>query len=398
MMSEIIEEPAWAALDPSERATAQRLVAETLRHLGPADHVLGPLLERKPPARTMNLLRMGVVELLAGGAAHGVVNDAVNLARSHKKSAPMKGLVNAVLRRVAGMDAQDWAALPPTRLPRWLRRRLVDAWGDAAVAAMEAVQSRPPPTDLSVKSDPAEWASRLGGQVLPTGSVRLASRQHISSLAGFEDGAWWVQDAAAALPAKLLGEVKGQRVLDLCAAPGGKTMQLAAQGAHVTALDISERRMARLGRNLERTGLRARAVVADARSFVDAPFDGVLLDAPCSATGTIRRHPDLPHVKTQDSLGTLVPLQAQLLDHAIDLVRPGGALVFCTCSLLPEEGEAHVSRLIAERGDIAVETVSAPGIEPRWRSPEGGIRIRPDHWAEIGGLDGFYMALLRRAG
>lgn len=398
MLSEVITDAAWHDLSPAERATAQRLMTETLRFLGRGDHLLTPHLNRQPPLRVMNLLRMATVELMSGGAAHGVVNEAVNLAARNRKTAPMKGLVNAVLRKVTAMDPAAWATAPETVLPKWLRPKLAKAWSKPVVAQIERAHAVPPPVDLSVKSDAAGWAETLGGTVLPTGSVRLASRGQLSALPGFETGDWWVQDAAAALPVQLLGDVTGKRVLDICAAPGGKTMQLAAKGADVTALDISETRMARLTENLTRTKLSAKIVVADALTYQDDPFDAILLDAPCSATGTIRRHPDLPYVKTQTGLDDLVKLQRALLLRAMEQLKPGGSLVYCTCSLLREEGEDQVKWLLSQNSGIAVHPPEAPGLDPKWISAEGGVRLRPDYWPDRGGMDGFYMAVLQHTG
>ena len=398
MVSDVASDQVWQDLTPPERATAQRLIIETLRFLGRADHLLAPNLQRQPPLRAMNILRMATVELMTGGAAHGVVNEAVKLAGHSKKTAPMKGLVNAVLRKVAALDPEMWDKAPDTMLPKWLRPKLAKAWSKAGVAAMERAHAVPPPVDITVKADAEAWSKTLEATLLPTGSLRLASRGQLSALPGFETGDWWVQDAAAALPVKLLGDVSGLRVLDICAAPGGKTMQLAAMGAEVTALDVSQHRMARLTENLKRTKLTANTVVADALTYEDGTFDAILLDAPCSATGTIRRHPDLPYVKSQTGITDLVALQRALLLRAFDLLKPDGALVYCTCSLLREEGEDQIKWLLAERPDTEVAKATAPGLEPHWISPDGGVRLRPDYWSDIGGMDGFYMAVLRNKG
>jgi 16S rRNA (cytosine967-C5)-methyltransferase len=266
---------------------------------------------------------------------------------------------------------------------------LVHAYGRDAVTAIEAVQAMAPPLDLTVRPE----AEAPEGEVLPTGSLRLAERGQVSTLPGYEVGGWWVQDAAAAMAVPMLADVKGQRVLDLCAAPGGKTLQLAAAGASVTSLDISGPRMARVIENLTRTGLTATCVTADALVWQpEQPFDAILLDAPCSATGTIRRHPDLPFVKDGSEIEALVALQAALLDRALGWLKPGGRLVFVTCSLLPDEGEAQLARALKRHPGLTVVHPALSGIAPEWVTPEGGLRLRPDYWADKGGMDGFFIA------
>jgi 16S rRNA (cytosine967-C5)-methyltransferase len=341
------------ALPPEERARAARLAAETLRWAGRADRMLGPHLRQRPPEEVLNLLRLGTVELCVDGAApHGVVDAAVTLAKGQLATRRQAGLVNAVLRRVSE-EAAKWETLPVPELPKWLRKRLLAAWGKAAVAAMEAAHAAGAPLDLTPRDgDAAALAAAVGGEALPTG-VSPASAAQVTALPGYAEGRFWVQDAAAALPARVLAPAPGATVLDLCAAPGGKTMQLAAMGARVTALDISGPRMARVTENLARTGLSAETVVADALTWDGGPFDAVLLDAPCTATGTIRRHPDLPFVKDEAQVAALAALQAALLDRAVALVRPGGRIVFCTCSLLPEEGEAQVEAALARHPGLA---------------------------------------------
>ncbi len=393
LMSELsgILEP----LAPSERAAAQRLANDVLRGLERADRVLKPYLKKSPGLQVMNLLRLGTVELCSGAAAHGVVNACVNIAAAHKRTAGMKGLVNAVLRKVAAKGPEQWAILRVPRLPKWLRAPLVAAWGGEAVGAMEAAHFRGAPLDVTPRSDAAAVAHMLGGTVLPTGTVRVATQGQVSALPGFDAGEWWVQDAAAALPARLLGDVAGRSVLDMCAAPGGKTLQLAAAGAQVTALDISETRLQRVRENLERTGLTARLLAEDALAH-QGRYDAILLDAPCSATGTIRRHPDLPHARQGDGIADLIGLQAAMLDHALALLNPGGRLVFATCSLLPDEGECQIDEVLVRNPRVKVLQPEITGIEPAWRSAEGGLRLRPDFWPERGGMDGFYMALLSK--
>lgn len=384
-----------AGLAPPDRATALRLVLTVLRHLDPADRALSPFLRKTPPLSVLNALRLGAVELGVDRAApHGVVNSIVTILRSDPRLGGFAGMANAVLRRVSE-GREGFAALPVQKLPQWLRQPLVHAWGRPAVAAMEAVQSLPAPLDLTAK--PGIVPVIDGLEPLPTGSYRLASAGQVSALPGYEAGEWWVQDAAAALAMRLLAPAAGERVLDLCAAPGGKTLQAASLGAKVTALDISGPRLARLRDNLARTGLAAEVVTADALHWTPpAPFPAILLDAPCSATGTLRRHPDLPFVKDGSDLPALVDLQARLLDRALGFLAPGGRIVFCTCSLLPKEGEAQIASALARHPGLVVERPALPGVDPDWITPEGGLRLRPDLWADRGGMDGFYMARLRR--
>ncbi|MFZ5964550.1 RsmB/NOP family class I SAM-dependent RNA methyltransferase [Thalassococcus sp. BH17M4-6] len=395
LMSELTGGSAWAAMAPPERAAAQRLAADVLRGLERVDRVLKPFLKKDPPLRVRNVLRLATLELCTGGAAHGVVNEAVTIVGRSGRTAGMKGLVNAVLRRVADKGPGQWAILRVPRLPDWLRDPLVDAWGRDAVAAMEVAHFAGAPLDLTAKGDAAALAAQVGGTLLPTGSVRLTDAGQVSAIPGYDSGDWWVQDAAAALPVRLLGDVSGQRVLDMCAAPGGKTLQLAAAGARVTALDLSEERLGRVSENLHRTGLKATIVCGDALTH-DGQYDAILLDAPCSATGTLRRHPDLPHAKTGEGIVDVIALQAAMLDHALGLLAPGGRLVFCTCSLLPDEGEVQVIEALERHPDLRVVPTLPEGVSEGWQSAEGGLRLRPDHWPDAGGMDGFYMALLRR--
>ncbi|GGH27374.1 RsmB/NOP family class I SAM-dependent RNA methyltransferase [Cribrihabitans marinus] len=395
LLPECLAAGALDRLDPSERARAQRLALQTLTWLERADRLLKPHLRKAPPLTVRNTLRLGAVELAQGEAGHGVVNAMVQITGAHRRHARLKGLVNAVLRKLATDAPVKWDSLPVPRLPRWLRDPLVQAWGGKAVAAMERAHAAGAPLDLTVK--PGGTAPE--GEMLPTGSLRLTAPGQVSALPGFELGDWWVQDAAAALPARVLAVRPGEACLDLCAAPGGKTLQLAAAGADVTALDISEARMRRVRANLDRTGLTAHLVVGDALEH-RGQYDAILLDAPCSATGTIRRHPDLPHAKDGSEFGALIALQSEMLDHAIDLLGPGGRLVYCTCSLLPDEGEVQVEEALARFPDLTADraALDLPGVEPGWITKEGGLRLRPDYWPDLGGMDGFYMACLRKAG
>lgn len=397
LLSDLLASGALERQNPAERARAQRLATETLRWLERIDRILKKHLRKEPPLPVRNILRLGTLEICQGGAAHGVVDSLVTLAGRQKRHSALKGLVNAVLRKVAAKGPEEWEALRLPRLPKWLRAPLVEAWGGPAMGAIEAAHAEGAPLDLTLKAPGAEWAERLNARSLPTGSLRLDEPGQVTKLPGYAEGDWWVQDAAAALPARALAAQAGERVLDLCAAPGGKTLQLAACGADVTAVDISETRMSRVRENLERCGLRADVQVADAFD-VDGTWDAVLLDAPCSATGTIRRHPDLPHAKDGQEFAGLIEMQTALIDHAWSRVRPGGRLVFCTCSLLPDEGEVQIEEALERHKDMRADAAAfdLPGIEAGWRD-KTGLRTRPDHWGALGGMDGFYMALLRKA-
>ena len=282
-------------------------------------------------------------------------------------------------------------------MPGWLRQPMVAAWGRKPMDAMDAAHFAGAPLDLTPKGDPAALAAAVDGFVLPTGSVRVLNVGQVSSLAGFEAGEWWVQDVAAAIPVQMLAPTKGMTVLDICAAPGGKTMQLAAAGAVVTAVDISKTRMGRVDENLSRVKLKADLQVADAFDLT-GQYDAVLLDAPCSATGTIRRHPDLPYAKDGTEFADLIAQQEAMIDHSLTLLKPGGKLVFCTCSLLPDEGEVQVEEALERHPGLTVDRTATDraGIDPDWTTFEGGLRLRPDYWPEMGGMDGFYIAVLTK--
>ena len=394
LLPELLVTGALDKLDPSEKARAQRLAMETLRWMDRADRMLGPFLQRKPELMVHNVLRLSVVELCVdGAAAHGVVNSAVSMVKADKVNHRASGMVNAVLRKI---DVAAWDKLPEPRLPKWLRKPLIGDYGKKTIEAMESAFAKGAPLDLTPKGDAAPLAKAVGGTVLPTGSVRVLGAGQVSALAGYEAGDWWVQDAAAAIPAKVLNAQAGERVLDMCAAPGGKTMQLAAAGADVVAIDVSKKRMTRVHENLEHTGLEATLRVVDALEWREALFDAILLDAPCTATGTIRRHPDLPHAKDGADFPTLFALQERMIDHALSQLKPGGRLVFCTCSLLPDEGEIQIEDALKRHDDITVEPITLAGLDPAWTTPEGGLRLRPDYWADTGGMDGFYIAVIRK--
>jgi 16S rRNA (cytosine967-C5)-methyltransferase len=389
----------WPALEPRDRAFARLLTSTTLRRLGEINQVLDLFVtERLPPkARAVSdALRLGICQLLfLGTPAHAAVGETVALVGEMGALSGFKGLVNAVLRRV---DRQRPVTDPWRNLPAWLAGSWVDAYGEPKARAIAAAHLNEAPLDLSLKNDPEEWAQRLGGEILATGSLRLsAGAGPLETLPGFEEGAWWVQDAAASLPARLLG--RPRHAIDLCAAPGGKTAELLARGIGVTAVDRSPQRLARMAQNLRRLKLEAEVVTADATLWrPKEPAEAVLLDAPCSATGTIRRHPDLPWLKRPADLPKLTQLQDRLLANAVAMTRPGGVIVYATCSLQPEEGIERIDSLLAsgapvERLAIAADEVGGLG---DLLTAEGDLRSLPFHLGEKGGMDGFYAARLKR--
>jgi 16S rRNA (cytosine967-C5)-methyltransferase len=376
--------------EPRDRAAAHRIASAVLRRLGTLDAVLEPFLRREPPPVVRHALRIGAAELLLlGTPPHAAVASAVGLVPR-----PFAGLVNAVLRRVAeaGQGVLDGLDGPRLDTPAWLWASWHAAYGPAVRAIAEAHQ-HPAPLDLSLL--PGASAPE-GGEALPTGSHRYPPGTRITELPGFAEGGFWAQDAAAALPARLLGPRAGERIADLCAAPGGKTAQLAAAGAQVIAVERDPRRAARITENLARLRLSAETVVADALEWrPEIRFDAVLLDAPCSATGTMRRHPDIAHLKRPGDIASLAGLQARLIAAAARLLAPGGRLVFASCSLQPEEGEAQVEAALA--AGLVPDPIRAeelPGL-PEAVTPAGHLRTRPDLWPERGGMDGFFAARFR---
>jgi 16S rRNA (cytosine967-C5)-methyltransferase len=406
--------PGLKALADRDRALMRRLVATILRRLGTLGHLLSRLLDRGVPTdapRAQSALLIGAAQILWMDVPdHAAVDLSVRLVQSDRRAAKYAGLVNAVLRRCAreGQCLIDEVRSEALDIPPWLMARWTAHYGESAAKAIVAAISHEPPLDLTVKTDAAQWAARLHGEVLPTGTVRTALQGPIAMLPGFPEGRWWVQDAAAALPARLFGDLKGRRIVDLCAAPGGKTAQLAQAGADVTAIDRSPNRVARLRENLGRLSLDARALVADAVEWQDddaavGGFDGVLVDAPCSATGTIRRHPDVAWLKQEADIAALTTLQNRLLQKALALLKPGGTLVYCTCSLEPEEGERTVAALLASEAGVRRAPISAAevaGLEGIV-TPAGDLRTLPCHLPrddpKLGGLDGFYAARLTKS-
>jgi 16S rRNA (cytosine967-C5)-methyltransferase len=397
-----------AQLAERDRALVRRLVASVLRRLGSLRHVVGSFLDRGVPRdapRAETALLIGAAQiLLLGGPAHAAVDLSVRLVQADRHAARYAGLINAVLRRIAREGATRFAALDlALDTPAWLMQRWSEAYGPDTARAIATANAIEPALDLSVKHDAAEWAGKLRGRVLPTGSVRTLPHGPVPQMPGFDEGAWWVQDAAAALPARLLGNVAGLSVADLCAAPGGKTLQLASAGARVTAIDRSEPRLGRVRDNLQRCRLAAEVVAADAAEWSGGPFDAVLVDAPCSSTGTIRRHPDIAWLKRAADLTALTALQRRLLERAIGLTRPGGTIVFCTCSLEPEEGEQMIAGLLADHPGVRRSPISPSeinGLDGDLITPAGELRTLPSHWPDpdprFAGLDGFYAARLER--
>lgn len=382
-------------IDGPEAARAQRLASLTLRYLGKIDTYLRPHLQRAPALRIQMILRLAVAELKLDRAAdYGVVDEAVAAARAVPKTARQAGLVNAVLRKLA-TDRDAWAAVPQPTLPPWLRKLVARDHGQSRLEQVEAAHLKAVPLDLTLRDDAAA-PEGLEGVLLPTGSMRVAGAQ-VTALPGFEAGAFWVQDAAATIPVKTLGDVSGLNILDIGAAPGGKTLQMAAAGAHVTALDVSEGRVLRLRKNLNRTKLMADIVVADALDWEpDGPFDAILLDAPCSATGTIRRHPDLPHLRKPQDIEALTLLQYQLLDRALGWLGPNGRLVYCTCSLLKTEGEHQVSAALKRHPGVQALVLNPDDFGlPAETACDQGLRMMPDLWPDLGGMDGFFVGVLQ---
>jgi 16S rRNA (cytosine967-C5)-methyltransferase len=375
------------AADARDRAAAHRLAAAVLRRTGTLDAVLEPYLKKAPPEKLRLILRLGAAQLLLlETPPHAAVGTAVELARA-EKLAPFAGLVNAVLRRVASDGPAMLATLDSPRLdtPAWLWA----SWG-AQARAIAGAHQHAAPIDLSLKPGAA---APDGGIVLPTGSIRFPSGTRVVSLPGYEDGDFWVQDAAAAVPARLLNAQPGERIADLCAAPGGKTAQLAAAGAEVTAIERDPRRMARLRENLTRLRLNTTCVEADALSWQPAAlFDAILLDAPCSATGTIRRHPDVLHLKRARDVNALAAGQDRLAQAAAAMLKPGGRLIYAVCSLQPEEGPARVAGFA--RFGLRHDPFTAAELAtlPEARTAQGDLRTHPAQWPESGGLDGFFSA------
>jgi 16S rRNA (cytosine967-C5)-methyltransferase len=385
-----------AGLPSRDRAFARALAMTALRRLGQIERILAPRLAREPPPAVRDILRLGAAQLFWMGApAHAAVSTAVDLAGARRDTRPFKGLVNAVLRGLLrdGAPPDDPEALAPP----WLYARWRAAYGQGDARAMAALIAQEPATDLTPgqAADAEALASDLEAELLPGPTLRTRRRGEITGWPGYDEGRWWVQDASSAVPARLLRVRPGETAVDLCAAPGGKTLQLCAAGAQMTALDRSPVRLRRLEQNLARLGFEAESHAADAAEWDDPRrFDAVLLDAPCTSTGAFRRHPDALWTTRPSDLGGLAKTQARLLAAAAERVQPGGRLVYCVCSLEPEEGEGQVRALLAARSNVRLDPI-APGeggAPEASRTPEGWLRILPHH--RSGGTDGFFAARL----
>ncbi|WP_235911851.1 RsmB/NOP family class I SAM-dependent RNA methyltransferase [Mesorhizobium xinjiangense] len=402
--------PQYLALEPRDRSLVRAILATTLRFRVTISKLIESRLERPLPAKATQLshiLHVGAAQILFLDVPDSAaVNLAVSHARSDPRTTRFAGLVNAVLRELARRKER---ALPKVLAetadaPDWLAQRLAAAYGPEKAAVILDLQRSEAPTDFTVKADLAGWAERFGGIVLPTGTVRVAKLDGaVADLDGFADGAWWVQDAAAGLPARMLGDVAGLRVADLCAAPGGKTAQLAMAGAKVTAVDVSANRLKRLQANLQRLKLDAEIVQADLLKWQpERPFDAVLIDAPCSSTGTVRRHPDVPWTKSPADIEKLAHLQRRLLERAVTFVRPGGRIVFSNCSLDPLEGEELAAAFLRETGAVESDPLQPGEIAgcDDFIDPEGRLRTTPADLPHadktLSGLDGFFAARFRR--
>lgn len=399
----------FARLPPRDRAFVKMMVTTLIRRLGQIDDLIRRALSRPDqplnPPILQTVLRMGAVQLMFMNVPdHAAVNTSVQLVEAEGHSR-MKGFINAILRRIAA-DGKEWLTRQDAarlNTPEWLLKQWISDYGLKTTIDIAMANVVEPPLDITVKRADhiVQWAETLDAQILPTGSLRLHNSKLVQDLAGFSDGMWWVQDTAASMPAKLFGNIEGQTVYDLCAAPGGKTAQLASMGAHVISLDRSAKRVLRLQENMKRLGLEQNVKTEIADAAVWHPRDKakyILLDAPCSATGTIRRNPDVPWMKNPQDVQSLMDLQVRLLNNAADMLDHGGILVYCTCSLQKDEGEYQIDRLLMARPDLQRMPITSNEIGDIRDAitPEGYARLFPQHLGQLGGMDGFFMARLRK--
>ena len=406
-LTDVLDEGLAGTTNPADRAFARLIAATVLRRLGEIDALLAQRLDRPLPRKAQtvqHILRLGTAQIaFLGSATHAVVNCGVEQA----KACPGRydKLVNAILRKIAPVGTDTCPEDPAINVPDWLWSSWRDAYGIETARHIARAHLREAPLDLSLRdpADTAQWAATLGGTSLAPGHVRLSRAGDVAALPGYDTGDWWVQDFAASLPARVLlaglDNPSGAGVADLCAAPGGKTAQIAATGAAVTAVDADPARVTRLESNLTRLRLRATVCTADVVRWQPEDgrrFDAVLLDAPCTATGTIRRHPDIPWLKRPDDVAKAAATQHDLLRAALELVRPGGVLVYAVCSLQREEGKDQIDRLVGggvvQRAPIREDECAGIG------SPDtyGDVQTFPHHRAAEGGMDGFFVARLRR--
>jgi 16S rRNA (cytosine967-C5)-methyltransferase len=399
----------YQSLSQRDRAFVKMMITTVIRRLGQVDDLIKRALSRPDqplnPPILQNILRLGVAQLLFMNVPdHAAVNTSVLLVESEGHSR-MKGFINAILRKMAA-EGRDWTArqdVARLNTPDWLLKIWIADYGMRTALDIAMANVQEAPLDLTVRhsSEITHWAEQLQATLLPFQSLRLHQARLIQDLPGFDEGAWWVQDVSASLPVSLMGDVTGKLVYDLCAAPGGKTAQLASRGAQVVAIDRSAKRIQRLNENLKRLGLQdhVRCEVSDAAHFNPRQkADIVLLDAPCSATGTIRRNPDVPWLKTQQDFTSLMDLQHRLLSHAADLVETNGLLFYCTCSLQKDEGDVQVERILNMRNDLQLVPFQAHELPAMTDlvAPTGMIRVLPHYLSNLGGMDGFFIARLRK--
>ena len=392
----------YNSLEARDRAFARLIAATTFRRMGQIDAALKPFVRQRPTKLVYAALQTAAAQILyLGTPAHAAVGETVAMLKSRGSSKGFANMANAVLRNVVDKGPNLAGAQPPkVNIPGWIRGEWERAYGRQAGRKMSAQLMKDPVLDVSVKANASDWAVKLGGEAIAAQSVRLGKIGDVTALEGFDAGDWWAQDVAASLPVQLLGDVKGLRVLDMCAAPGGKTMQLAAKGAIVTALDKSEGRLERVKENLDRTKLSAEIICADALEWAPEGdlYDIVLLDAPCSATGTFRRHPDVLYNRSPKDVANLVRLQDKLLAKAAEFVRPGGTLLYCTCSLMPKEGQSRVDTFSQNLPDFRlIPILNVPSLAlPQEAFSEGSLRSLPYYLEDKGGMDGFFIARLER--
>ena len=395
-------QPDYRALEGRDRAFVRLIAAITFRRMGQIEAALKPFIRQRPPKLVYAALQTAAAQILyLDTPAHAAVGETVAMLKSRGSSKGFANMANAVLRNVVDKGPNLAGAQPPkVNIPGWIRGEWERAYGRQAGRKMSAQLMKDPVLDVSVKANVSDWAVKLGGEVIAAQSVRLGKIGDVTALEGFDAGDWWAQDVAASLPVQLLGDVSGKRVLDMCAAPGGKTMQLAAKGAIVTALDKSEGRLERVKENLDRTKLSAEIICADALEWAPEGdlHDIVLLDAPCSATGTFRRHPDVLYNRSPKDVANLVRLQDKLLAKAAEFVRPGGTLLYCTCSLMPKEGQPRVDTFLQNLPDFRlIPILNVPSLALAQEAfSEGSLRSLPYYLEDKGGMDGFFIARLER--